>query len=218
MKPLEANPAHALGWLFLCAGLVGRMPYSGCCSDIRTPGGWALSPAIIITERIHTVPVTFSLVGGWKVTLTYEDVSRNPSTTTFYLSPAASYTEADTYVSQLAQKIELLTDARILNYALSRHYSGVGATAAQPGGNVEQKGVFAFRTIAGKTSILTVPAPKVAKMKTDERSMEETETDVADLISFLVNGDGTVQPVDSNAQDLSELLYTKVRHRSSVVG
>lgn len=162
--------------------------------------------------------VTFDLVGGWKTTITYEDISRNPSSTTFYLPPAASYTEAAAYVAAVAQQIELLSDARILNHSLSRYYAGVGATVAQPGGNVEQKGVFAFRTGAGKTAILTVPAPKVDKMKTDERSMEETDTDVAELINLIVNGNGTTNAVDSNGQDMIELLYTKVRHRASVVG
>lgn len=164
------------------------------------------------------MPVALTLVGGWKATITYVDVSQNSSSTNFHIAPAVTATDAYNYLNAVAQAIELLTDAKVLNASLSRLYAGSGSAAAVAGGNVEQKGVFGFRTFAGKTAIVTIPAPKIAKMKADERSLNEADADVAALVTLLITGDGTTEASDSNAQSLDELLYTKVRHRSSTVG
>jgi predicted transcriptional regulator len=162
--------------------------------------------------------VSFTQVGYLTLTYSLIDKSENRSQILVNLSNTTTLADARTFAAALGGKIELATDAEIESFSLTSSSRAVGAAAPVAGGNVEQKGRISLQTAAGKIATVTIPAPKVAAMTSNERALLVGDAIIDDITDLLVNGDGTVSPCDSNGADLIAVTDTKIFHRRSSVG
>jgi len=157
-----------------------------------------------------------NMIGGITGTITFTDESNKTSTTEIMLPAATTLAQAQTFMLALAQSVELLSDAQIRKVSVSAGYDPAGADLAVQGNTVEEKAQFALKTAAGKTAKFAVPAAKQAYRIPTTRNVDLADPDIMALTTILTTGSGGVAPVDSNGSDLTQVLYGRIRLRSSL--
>jgi hypothetical protein len=156
-------------------------------------------------------------VGGISLNVSFTDKTGQTSNTTINVPATATLVQVEAYALALLQAMEPLSDCLISGATVSIGYGITGANAAVAAGNyAEDKGVFSFRTAAGKKSQLTIPGIKEAYRTVGARSIDTTDVDIAAFTTLIVDGDGTIAPVDTNAEDLDLLLQARIRQRSEL--
>jgi hypothetical protein len=156
-------------------------------------------------------------VGGVSLNVAFTDKTGQSSNTTINLPDTATLAQVEAYALAVLQAIELLSDCLISGATVSIQYGVTGAAAAVAGGNyAEDKGVFAFRTAAGKKSQVSIPGIKEAFRVVGGRTIDTTNVSVTAFTDLIVTGDGVIAPVDTNGEDLDLLLSARVRQRSEL--
>ena len=161
---------------------------------------------------------TFVQTGGLSVTFMWVDKSKNRASNGVYLPASTTLAQAKAFAEALAAKLELASDAQIQGYTITASAMAQGAAAPVAGGNVEQKGMMSFMTAAAKNTLFSIPAPKVVALTADERALKEGDALIDDIVSLMLTGSGGAVPCDSNGSDITALIETWVKHRSSRVG
>lgn len=161
---------------------------------------------------------TFSVQGGTSITYVFTDKSQNVTNCSLYTPSDTTFDNAKAFAEALAGDLELASDAHLDGYTINRRYVAQGAAAAVAGGQVEQKLKIENLTAAGKSSIFSIPAPKVTMLLPNEREADVTNATIASILNLLTTGDGTTAPVDSNGSDLVSLIRTYIKHRASRIG
>jgi hypothetical protein len=63
---------------------------------------------------------------------------------------------------------------------------------------------------------VTIPGIKEVYRTVGSRTIDTTDVDIAAFTTLIVDGDGTIAPVDTNAEDLDLLLQARIRQRSEL--
>jgi hypothetical protein len=152
--------------------------------------------------------------GGLTVNIGFTDKTNKTATTRVNLPASATLPQAEAYALALLQALEVLSDCLISSCSISVGYAVAGANAAVAAGNyAEDKGQFSFQTAAGKTSLISIPGVKETMRSAGARTINTADAAITTFTDLVVTGDGTLAPVDSNGEDLTQLLYARVRQR-----
>jgi len=152
--------------------------------------------------------------GGITGSIAYTDESNRSSSSEVVMPAATTLAQAQGFMLALAQAVETLTDAQVRRVSVSAGFDPTGADPAVKGNTVEEKAVFGVKTAVGKTAQFSVPAINIAYRQNGTRTVDLANADITALTNLLINGNGTVTPVDTNAQDLVQVLYGRVRKRA----
>jgi hypothetical protein len=156
-------------------------------------------------------------VGGVSLNVAFTDKTGQSSNTTINVPDTATLAQVEAYALAALQALEALSDCLISGATVSIQYGVTGADPAVAAGNyAEDKGVFSFRTAAGKKSQISVPGIKEAVRVTGGRTIDTANADVTTFTGLIVTGDGVIAPVDTNGQDLDLLLSARIRQRSEL--
>jgi hypothetical protein len=153
-------------------------------------------------------------VGGITGSIAFTDESNRSSSSEITMPAATTLAQAQAFMLALAQAAETLSDAQVRRVSITASYDPTGADPAVKGNTVEEKASFGIKTAVGKTAHFSVPAINITYQQNGTRTVDLANADITSLTNLLVTGDGTVAPVDTNAQDLVQILYGRVRKRA----
>ncbi|NJL32517.1 MAG: hypothetical protein HC893_00010 [Chloroflexaceae bacterium] len=159
---------------------------------------------------------SLAAVGGLSASLSYLDFTGRQVTAGLLLPAAVTLANAQTFLLALAQACEAASDCQISGANVSVRYNTTGADPAIQGNYAEDKGVFGIRTAAGKTVRYSIPGLANSLLLGQTRDIDLTDPLVSAITTLLITGNGTVAPVDSNASDLVQVLYGKLRQRNEL--
>lgn len=135
------------------------------------------------------------------VTFSYIDASGSPGKTVAHLPSTTTLADAETAAAGLVADLLATSDAQIIAYSVNWGVRNTTPAAPAAGSRVENKAKFTFRTAAGKTATLSVPAIKAAAVAASG-GIISTNTDVAALVTGLTGGAWC----DSNGSSLDALV------------
>lgn len=163
------------------------------------------------------MPITaLTPIGGVSVTLTLTDESLKTSNTSVYVPDTTTLAQAQAFALALAQAVESVTDAQVVRANVNASFDCTGADPAVKGNTVEEKAVFALKTAVGKIAQVSIPSINLAYRTDGTRVVDLTNAAITTITTLLTTGDGAVAPVDSNGQDLVEVVSGKIRKRNSL--
>jgi hypothetical protein len=147
-------------------------------------------------------------------TLTYVmlDESGSRATCSFDVPETTLADAAITAAGVLRPLIEALTDCAVVSYSLTYSSADDAPAAPAAGSRVERKGVFTFRTAAGKTAIYQIPGIADSVVEASGR-IDDDNVAVAAFIAAVTAIDAVF--CDSNGQDLRSLKSAYERYRST---
>ncbi len=156
-------------------------------------------------------------VGGVNISFTLTDYTGRAVTSGLLVPAATTLANAQTFALAVAQALEALSDAQVTAVNIGTRYNPVGADPAVQGNYAEDKGTFGIRTAAGKIAKYTVPALSNTFLLGQSRDINIAAPQVEALTTLLIDGNGTVAAVDSNASDLSQVVWAKLRQRNELM-
>lgn len=146
--------------------------------------------------------------------LTYVMVDETGSKSSMNLDvPETTLADAAlTAAAALRPLIEAITDCAVVSYSLTYSSFDDAPPPAAAGSRVERKGVFVFRTAAGKTARYQVPGIAQSVVTAGGR-IDEDRPAIAAFVTALIAGGAIF--TDSNGVDLRSLASAYERFRST---
>jgi hypothetical protein len=159
---------------------------------------------------------TYTAVGGIGITYTFKDAKGSTTTTTCTAPSGITLANIKLYADALGDALAAASDAELIRYNVSVAYDASGAPASVAGGRVEDKGLFAAQTAAGKNSFFTIPAIKLSTLLANEYDIDLADALITAVTNLLITGDGTTAPVDTNASDLASVVNGRLQQRRGI--
>jgi hypothetical protein len=119
--------------------------------------------------------------------------------------------DVQTAADTLRPLLEAITGCAIISQSITYTQIDDAQPKPNPGSRVEHKGMFVFRTAAGKTVTYQIPAISAGIMETGR--IDDDHADIAAVVAELV--DPAKIYTDSNGQKLTSLIKAYERYRSS---
>ena len=140
-----------------------------------------------------------------KPTITLEIAFRDNdgarSTSEVTLPGATTAAAAITFATAMIPLIGALSDAVITGYNLIIGYTE-NALPTIPSSDVENKGVFVFNAANGIKSTLSIPSILEAVLQSNNRDIDQANTDVDDFIVAMTGGLSGTSPSNGAGSDL----------------
>lgn len=144
------------------------------------------------------------------VIYTVEDVTGSKSRVQTYLPAATTLLDATTKAEATLALLRAVSGGAVTGYSITIGAVDPLAPAPAAGSRVEQKALFIFRTAAGKTAQVSIPAIKDSLVNSNG-GITTANIDVAALVADLL-GSGYC---DSNGSDLAALVQDYEVFRST---
>lgn len=161
---------------------------------------------------------TYAAVGGIRASFTFRDGKGMSTEASFMVPDGITLAIADQYCANLGDAMAAASDAQLMGYSINKRVGASATATPVAGGRVEDKGLLAIRTAAGKTSFATIPAIKLATLQANQKDIDLTDPLITAITTLLITGNGSTAPVDSNAQDLAQILYGTLQQRKGLTG
>lgn len=120
----------------------------------------------------------------YELTYTFADGEGNKATVSATVQ-AANEAAAVLRAETLGESLILISDAELVGCSFSRviDIAGMSPTAADPQSNVEEKGMFSWRTASGFLTRFSVPAIKDAVKVANSDTLDTAEINVAAIVT-----------------------------------
>lgn len=148
--------------------------------------------------------------GALRVIYTYRDKTGSIGKGEAFLPSITTLADAKTLADALMAELQTASDCSVLSYNVVASFIETAPVAAVSGSRVENKGVFQFRTAAGKLTKLTVPGIKAALVN-DAGGIISTATPAAAIVGTMT----TSAWCDSNGSDVVSLYADYQRFSST---
>jgi hypothetical protein len=155
--------------------------------------------------------MAFQLLPTASVTFGFTDETGSKATLSVDVASSEVVADVQASADALRPLIEAITGCAVISQSITYSQIDDAQPAPAVGSRVERKGVFIFRTTAGKTVTYQVPGIEVGIL--DSGRIDEDNADVSAFVAKL-NGDTEIY-TDSNGQALGGLIKAYERYRSS---
>jgi len=150
------------------------------------------------------------------IVYSFRDDDGKSATTEVMIQGATVPGNAVTFAAALAPLIAALSDATMTGYNIILGFAE--ATGVVIGASdIENKGLLLLGAANGVKSSLTIPSVLESVLQPNNQDIDQTNTDVADLLDALTAGLGGVQPCNISGSDLVLVRDTYKQNRRSHV-
>lgn len=156
-----------------------------------------------------------------EVTGTYRDQANKDSTNTVYIADGLSLAQITEGLQAFASLVDdvVTTILRGLSFTVSIDISALTGNISSADSDVEEVAEYISTTAAGREVVLNLPATNDTQSALGSDDLDQTDVNVADLISMLEDGlattGGTIIPCDVDENDIVSVVTARERVRNT---
>jgi hypothetical protein len=148
------------------------------------------------------------------IEFSFRDNDGARSTTEVLLPSGTTAAAAVTFAAAIRPLIQALSDAVIVGMNIILGYVE-NAIPTIPSSDVENKGVFTFNAANGIKSSISIPSILEAALQTNNRDIDQANTDVDDFVTAMTAGLSGTVPCNLSASDLVTVRDAYKQNRRS---